>query len=230
MREIVFDTETTGLNNDRKDRVLEIACVEIIDNKRTGKTFCALINPQRLIPMEAQRVHGRSDEDVAKCPPFSEVWPKFLEFVAGDRLIAHNSSYDEMMVDQELRLMGKDATLNDFVSEIVDSIRLSKRIFPERKLRHNLDALLDRLEIDRSTRTTHSALLDCSLLADAYTEMQRRRELLPPRLDEDCPRSTVSRVSISDGLKVISATPAEIQADLQWRAALATETKRPPSP
>lgn len=227
MREIVFDTETTGLNDDRKDRVVEIAAVEIIDGKRTGNTFRSLVNPQRLIPVEVQRIHGISDADVVNAPLFRVVWGQFLEFVNGSRLIAHNSGYDEMMVDQELRLMGQETTLRDHVEDIQDTLRLSKRVFPEAKIKHNLDAVLDRLEIDRSTRTLHSALLDCELLADAYLEMERRRKLLPPRLNEEKPRAPVVRLPTVEGLRVVMATAEDIAADAAYMAPAAKKNPAP---
>lgn len=165
IREICFDTETTGLDPDNGDRLVEIGCVELIDGKRTDNFFHELINPERDVPEEAAAIHGITTEKLIGKPTFSEIADKLLEFFSDSILIAHNASFDIKFINYELELCGR----NKLKNEIIDSLMLAKSKFPGQK--NNLDALCKRYNIDNSARTFHGALLDAELLADVYIEL-----------------------------------------------------------
>lgn len=173
MREIVFDTETTGLNAQGGDRLVEIGCVELIDRCETGMVFHAYINPERPMPPEAQAVHGLSDAFLADKPVFADVVDDLLAFFGTDAsLIAHNAMFDFGFVDSEL-LRLKRLPLDR--TRMVDTVALARRLHPGAK--HSLDALCTRYGIDRSHRIKHGALLDAELLAQLYIEMTGGRQI-----------------------------------------------------
>ncbi len=164
-REICFDTETTGLDPDNGDRLVEIGCVELIDGKRTDRFFHELINPGRDVPEEASAIHGITTEKLVGKPAFSEIADKLLEFFDDSTLVAHNAGFDIKFINYELELCGHKKLKN----EVIDSLMLAKSKFPGQK--NNLDALCKRYNIDNSSRTFHGALLDAELLADIYVEL-----------------------------------------------------------
>lgn len=165
MREVVLDTETTGL--DRKvDRVVEIGCIEMIDLMPTGKTFHHYVSPQgKPCHKEAYKVHGLSDIFLSTKPPFRQIADRFLKFIDGARLVIHNASFDLGMLNAELDRLGHEPIAN----EVVDTLQLSKEKRPRSK--HTLDALCSHYNVDSSRRTQHGALLDSELLAEVYVEM-----------------------------------------------------------
>lgn len=166
MREIVFDTETTGLDN-REDRIIEIGGVELIDRFPTGKTYHIFIEPEgRPVHPDALAVHGISNERLAGEPKFKDIAEDFLAFFAGAKLIAHNARFDQGFIDAELKRIGLPALDPDM---IIDTLAIAKRKHPMGP--NSLDALCKRYGIDNSRREKHGALLDSELLAEVYIEL-----------------------------------------------------------
>lgn len=167
MREIVFDTETTGIDPLKGDRVVEIGCVEVLNLIPTGNTFHVYINPERDMPDEAYRVHGLSGEFLADKPKFREIADGFLAFIGDDaRLVAHNAMFDFGFLNMELDRLGLPILARE---RIVDTLALARRRNPGGP--NSLDALCSRFGIDNSRRTKHGALLDAELLAEVYAEL-----------------------------------------------------------
>lgn len=167
MREVVLDTETTGLSAKNGDRLVEIGCLELKNHVPTGEVFHCYINPERDVPTEAEAVHGLTTEFLADKPVFSEVASPFLEFVGSSPLVIHNSSFDLGFINSELVALGKCDIPN---SQAIDTLSLARSRYPGSPV--SLDALCRRFSIDNSRRTKHSALLDAELLAEVYLELQ----------------------------------------------------------
>lgn len=166
MREICFDTETTGLKTEDGDRVIEIGCVEIIDGKQTENYFHEYLNPERDISEESVRITGITSEFLADKPKFRDIADKFLEYIGTDSiLVAHNANFDMKFMNNEYALIGMEPIKN----QVVDSLAIAKKQFPGQK--NNLDALCKRLNVDALKRTYHGALLDAQLLAEVYLEL-----------------------------------------------------------
>lgn len=166
MREIVLDTETTGLDPARGHRVVEIGCVELVNHIPSGRNWHCHVNPQRDMPAEAEAVHGLSTQFLSDKPLFADLAGDFLEFIADSRLIIHNAAFDAAFLNWELKQIGQ-VLLEP--ANIVDTLALARRRFPAGP--NSLDALCKRFGIDNSARTTHSALLDAELLAEVYLEL-----------------------------------------------------------
>src|SRR3954469_10946457 len=171
MREIIFDTETTGLDPYQGDRLVEIGCVELVNGFPTGKTFHAYINPERDVPEQAFAVHGLSSEFLKDKPVFADVCEEFLAFVGDAPLIAHNAMFDLGFINAELERC-KCAALQR--ERLVDTLMLARRRYPAGPNR--LDDLCARFSIDASRRTKHGALLDAELLAEVYVELTGKRQ------------------------------------------------------
>jgi DNA polymerase-3 subunit epsilon len=165
MREIVFDTETTGLDL-ASDRIIEIGCVELINHIPSGETFQIYINPQRSISVDSYRVHGIGESFLADKPVFADAVERFLAFIGDDPLIAHNAEFDLAFVNAELARVDRNAL---DPARIIDSLALARRRFPAGP--NSLDALCSRFGVDASARTVHGALLDSQLLAEVYVEL-----------------------------------------------------------
>ncbi len=173
MREIVFDTETTGLSASGGDRLVEIGCIEMIGRVETGNTFHRYVNPDRPMPPEAQAVHGLSNIFLSDKPRFAEVVDDLLAFIGEDAmLIAHNAMFDFGFVDAELARCGRPPLDR---ARMIDTVAMARRLHPGGK--HSLDALCTRYGIDRSHRVKHGALLDAELLAQLYVEMTGGRQI-----------------------------------------------------
>ncbi len=172
MREIVFDTETTGLDPRTGDRLVEIGCVEMINRLPTGEVYHAYFCPERSMPAEAEAVHGLSEAFLADKPKFAEKVSELLEFIGDAPLVAHNAGFDFNFLNYELELCGLEPVCR---SRMVDTVAIAKRLHPGAKL--SLDALCTRYGIDRSHRTKHGALLDAELLAQLYVELQGGRQI-----------------------------------------------------
>jgi DNA polymerase III subunit epsilon len=172
MREIVFDTETTGLNPAGGDRMVEIGCIEIVNRVETGRHFHAYFNPGRDMPFEAEAVHGLSTIFLSDKPPFAEKAQELLDFIADSPLVAHNASFDFGFLNHELGLCGRGVVC---LSRMVDTLQLARTRHPGAK--HSLDALCMRFGIDRSHRVKHGALLDAQLLAQVYVELTGGRQI-----------------------------------------------------
>ena len=168
MRQILLDTETTGLEPSAGHRVIEIGCVEMIDRRLSGKHFHQYINPERDIDDGALEVHGISREFLNDKPVFAEIAEDFLEFIDGAELIIHNAPFDVGFLDSELSLIGRRDRIGDH-SSILDSLELARDLHPGQ--RNSLDALCKRYEVDNSSRTLHGALLDAEILGDVYLLM-----------------------------------------------------------
>jgi DNA polymerase-3 subunit epsilon len=171
MREIVLDTETTGLDPGKGDRLVEIGAVEIVNQIATGAVFHALINPEREVPEEAFRVHGHSTASLADKPIFAAVVDDFLAFVGEDRLVIHNAEFDLRFLNAELATLGRAPIPAD---RVTDTLLLARRKHPGAP--NNLDALCDRYRIDRSKRVRHGALLDAEILVEVYGELTGGRQ------------------------------------------------------
>jgi DNA polymerase-3 subunit epsilon len=170
-RSVLFDTETTGLEPERGDRIIEIAAIELMRDLPTGRVFHRLIDPERDVPEEATRIHGLTRGDLIGKPRFAEIAEELLAFLGDDKLVAHNAPFDFAFLDSELHRLG--APKLDRV-RMVDTLALAKQRFPG--LPNSLDALCRRFAIDLSERTTHNALLDCRLLAEVYVELTGGRQ------------------------------------------------------
>ncbi|GLS05972.1 DNA polymerase III subunit epsilon [Chitiniphilus shinanonensis] len=177
MRQIILDTETTGLRVEDGNRILEIAAVEMIDRKLSApeRHLHRYINPERDSEEGALNVHGLTTEFLADKPKFADIVDEFLQFVAGAELIIHNAPFDVGFLDEELGRLGR-GRIGDYVAGVVDTLKMAKDNFPGK--RNSLDALCDRYEIDRSGRTLHGALIDCELLSEVYLAMTRGQDSL----------------------------------------------------
>jgi DNA polymerase-3 subunit epsilon len=171
MREIVLDTETTGLDPLRGDRLVEIGCVEIFNRMPTGQSYHVYINPERDMPAEAFAVHGLSTEFLATKPLFTEVVDEFLAFIADAPLVIHNASFDISFINAELERIKRSAIPRD---RLVDTLLLARRKHPG--VSNRLDDLCSRYAIDNSHRTKHGALLDAELLAEVYVDLIGARQ------------------------------------------------------
>ncbi len=223
IREICFDTETTGFRAKEGDRLVEIGCVELTRYGLSNNTFHEYINPEREIPEESIKVHKITNEMVADKPTFAQIVDKFLDFIKGARLIAHNAPFDESFLDQELTRLGK-GKLKDHCLEVVDSLELSRKVFPQQQ--NSLDALCKRLGVDLSSRSEgHGALIDATLLAQVYLILKQDQESM------DIDSLTVSKVKpleITGANIVIKATEAEEKAHEEFLDLLAKKCKGTP--
>ena len=174
MKEVILDTETTGLSVKDGHRVVEIGCIELEDLIPTKNKFHSYLNPQRKVSEKALAVHGYNDEFLSKQKKFSEIGEEFLDFIKNKRLIIHNAEFDLTHLNNELNLFGKKKIEN----EIVDTLILARDKFPGAPV--SLDALCKRFRIDNSKRTQHTALIDCDLLAKVYINLIDQKE---PTLD-----------------------------------------------
>ena len=172
MREIIFDTETTGLSPAGGDRLVEIGCVEMVNRVETGRTFHAYYNPQRSMPSEAEAVHGLSDTFLSDKPAFADTVHDLLEFIGESPLIAHNATFDFGFLNHELQQCSRDPIC---LSRMICTLVLARSRHPGAK--HSLDALCTRFGVDRSHRVKHGALLDAQLLAQVYVELTGGRQI-----------------------------------------------------
>ena len=172
MREIVLDTETTGLDPEQGHRLVEVAAVELIDHLPTGRSFHSYVNPERDMPEEAFRVHGLSAAFLRDYPLFAEVVDPLLEFLADSRLVIHNAAFDVRFLNAELTRAGREPLPQ---ARALDTLFLAQRRFPGAP--NSLDALCRRFAVDNSARTRHGALLDCELLAEVYLHLIGGRQI-----------------------------------------------------
>lgn len=171
MREIVLDTETTGMDPEKGDRLVEIGCVELEGHIATGRTFQVYINPERDIPAEATAVHGITNEFVKDKPVFAQVYSEFLDFIGDARLVIHNAEFDMKFINYQLKDVGAQPIP---WSRVTDTLALARQKFPGSPA--NLDALCRRFGVDNTGRTYHGALLDSQLLAEVYLELLGGRQ------------------------------------------------------
>ncbi|MBO9678173.1 MAG: DNA polymerase III subunit epsilon [Acidovorax sp.] len=174
-RQIVFDTETTGLSAENGDRIIELGCVELVNRKLTGNNLHLYLNPERDSHEDALKVHGISNEFLKDKPKFAEVVEDILAYMQGAEIIIHNAAFDVGFLNKELELVGRPPFAT-YVSGVIDTLAMAKEMFPGK--RNSLDALCDRLGVDNSGRTLHGALLDAELLADVYINLTRGQDAL----------------------------------------------------
>ena len=172
-RQIVFDTETTGMNklgvHYEGHRIIEIGAVEVINRRLTGRNFHVYLKPDRLVDPEAFGVHGISDEFLADKPTFADIADDFLDYIRGGELVIHNASFDIGFMDHEFSMLGRDIPKTDTFCKVTDTLLMARKLFPGK--RNSLDALSDRYLIDNSKRTLHGALLDSEILSEVYLMM-----------------------------------------------------------
>lgn len=211
MRQIVLDTETTGLSPQDGDRIIEIGCVELLHRKLTGNNRHFYLNPERDIHEDALRVHGITLEFLADKPKFAAVADDLLDYLQGAELIIHNAPFDIGFLDEEFRRLGQGST-RSLVSGVVDTLVMAKQLYPGK--RNGLDALCERLGVDNSGRTLHGALLDAELLADVYICMTRGQDALAMDLDMGAGQGgDVQRLDLSTfALPVLRANEQELAA------------------
>jgi DNA polymerase-3 subunit epsilon len=206
-RQVILDTETTGLEWRQGDRVIEIGCVELANRKLTGRHFHRYLNPERPIAAGAQAVHGLSDEFLADKPKFAEIVDEFLEFVAGAELIIHNAPFDVGFLDYELSLLDREP-LKAGVDNIVDTLKMAREMRPGKK--NSLDALCGEFGVDNSGRQLHGALLDAELLAEVYLGMTRGQESLMMDLEMGSAEVAALVTGERPPIRVLSASADEL--------------------
>ncbi|MBK8569017.1 MAG: DNA polymerase III subunit epsilon [Nitrosomonadales bacterium] len=175
MRQIVLDTETTGLDPGKGHRIIELAAIELCNRKVSDRRFHRYLNPEREIDAGAAEIHGLTLERLQDEPKFAEIAPALLEFISGAELIIHNAPFDIGFLNKELERSGLPV-LNNYCVSVIDTLKLAKELHPGKK--NNLNALCDRYQIDNSHRTLHGALLDTELLAEVYLSMTRGQKSL----------------------------------------------------
>ena len=208
-RQIMLDTETTGLSAEGGDRIIELGCVELLNRKLSGNNLHLYFNPGRDSHEDALRVHGISNEFLRDKPKFAEKAREVLEYLQGAELIIHNASFDVGFLDKELELAGLPP-LKQHVASVTDTLAMAKELFPGK--RNSLDALCDRLGVDNSGRTLHGALLDAELLADVYINLTRGQDALLIMDDaQDSDGLRVAAVDLSSiALVVLPASEQEL--------------------
>lgn len=213
-RQIVLDTETTGLSAEAGDRIIEIGCVELLARKLTGNNLHLYVNPERDSHEDALKVHGISNDFLRDKPKFAQIADELVEYLRGAELIIHNAAFDVGFIDMELQRLGR-AGVDNFADCVTDTLAMAKERYPGK--RNSLDALCDRLGVDNSKRTLHGALLDAELLADVYINLTRGQEAL--LIDPQGGSTTdnpVQRINLSDfELPVIHAAAEELAAHEQ---------------
>jgi DNA polymerase-3 subunit epsilon len=216
-RQIVLDTETTGLNARLGDRVIEIGCVEVLNRRITERSFHCYLDPGRDIEEGAARVHGLTNEFLADKPRFAEIAVEFLDYLRGAELLIHNADFDVEFLDQELALAGL-AKLSEHVGGVVDTLALARELHPGK--RNSLDALCERYGVDNSRRTLHGALLDARLLAEVYLAMTRGQESLAMELALPAAAAESAEPFAGALLRVVPASAAELAAHERYLDAL----------
>ncbi|MEJ8858675.1 DNA polymerase III subunit epsilon [Variovorax robiniae] len=210
-RQIVLDTETTGLSAENGDRVIELGCVELYARKLTGNDLHIYFNPERESHEDALKVHGLTTDFLRDKPKFGTLAKDVVEYLRGAELIIHNAAFDVGFLNKELELAGLPP-LHTFVSEVTDTLAMAKQLYPGK--RNSLDALCDRYGVDRSNRTFHGAKLDAQLLADVYINLTRGQDALLIDVGQDEPEiGTVVAIDLSQfTLPVLMAGEQELAA------------------
>lgn len=218
-RQIVLDTETTGMNklgvHYEGHRIIEIGAVEVINRRLTGRHYHVYVKPDRLVDPEAYGVHGISDEFLADKPTFAQIADEFIEFIRGGELVIHNAAFDIGFMDHEFRMLQQDLPKTETFCTITDSLMLARRLFPGK--RNNLDALCSRYEIDNSKRTLHGALLDAEILAEVYLAMTGGQTAMAFQMEGDSQQTDsaqdIQRIKRpATAMKVIYASDEECMA------------------
>ena len=206
VKEVILDTETTGLDVKDGHRIVEIGCLELDNFVITSKKFHCFINPERKVSEQAFRVHGYSDEFLSKQKKFSDVAEEFLKFIENKKLVIHNASFDLSHLNNELALLGKKKINQDVV---VDTLEMARKKFPGSQ--NSLDALCKRFKIDNSKREKHSALVDCELLSRVYVNLAGQKEPLFDFKNDDTENLNFSKKEISYYKKIVKPTEDELR-------------------
>jgi len=222
IRQVMLDTETTGLEWRQGERVIEIGCVELLNRKLTGRHFHRYLNPQRAIGAGAQAVHGLTDDFLADKPKFAEIADELLEFVGGAEVIIHNAPFDVGFLDYEFSLIGRES-LKTGCETITDTLRMARDLRPGKK--NSLDALCSEFGIDNSGRQLHGALLDAALLAEVYLAMTRGQESLMMDLDRGSEALTAFIKGEHPPIRVVSASADELAEHERVLAEIDKESK-----
>jgi DNA polymerase-3 subunit epsilon len=228
MRHVVIDTETTGLDHRQGHRIIELAALEVVDRRVTGRTVHFRLDPEREIDAGATEVHGMTWDDLKGKPRFADVAPEFVDFARGAGWIIHNAPFDIGFLEAELRLAGLAgcATIH---AEVIDTLALAREMFPGK--RNNLDALCERFGVSNAQRTVHGALLDAQLLAEVYLAMTRGQETLtidmaaPARIAAAGAGSTAEAPWPRGDIVVIAPTAEELAAHEEYLVALDKESR-----
>lgn len=214
MRQIVLDTETTGLEPKQGHRIIEIGCVEMIDRRLTGNNFHQYLQPDRIIDQAAMEVHGITNEFLADKPHFEDLVDDFMEYISGAELIIHNAPFDVGFIDNELQLLEKEWQKLSTYCRVIDTLVMAKKLHPGQ--RNSLDALCRRYEIDNSHRELHGALLDSEILAEVYLTMTGGQTMLSLDGSSDSQGASIGeirRISTErSGLKIVRANSDELDA------------------
>lgn len=208
-RQIVLDTETTGLNARLGDRVIEIGCVELLSRNVTERSFHTYVDPQRDVDEGASRIHGLTREFLSDKPKFAEIAKEFVDYLQGAELIIHNADFDVEFLDQELALAGFKK-LSDYSPAIIDTLAMARELHPGK--RNSLDALCERYAVNNAHRTLHGALLDARLLAEVYLALTRGQDSLVMELDAPSEAAVAAARIDAKKLTVLRATGEEVKA------------------
>jgi DNA polymerase III subunit epsilon len=224
-RQVVLDTETTGLNAKLGDRIIEIGCIEMLSRSIGERLFHTYLNPERDVDLGATRVHGLTLDDLRQKPKFADVAKEFLDFVSGAELIIHNAEFDVEFLDAELKRL-KLGKLTDY-ARVTDTLAFARELHPGK--RNSLDALCERYFINNANRTLHGALLDARLLAECYLAMTRGQESLVMELDTPAAAAAAAALMPMDlaNLIVLPALPEEVALHEQYLEAMEKESKKP---
>jgi len=227
MRQVILDTETTGLNPATGDRIIEIGCVEVIDRRLTDRTFHYYVNPERDIDAGAFAVHGLSREFLSDKPLFGNIVEQLIEFVDGSEIVIHNAAFDLGFLDNEFALL-KRPPFRGLAAKIIDTLLDARQMYPCK--RNSLDALCDRFNISNEHRTLHGALLDAQLLAEVYIAMTRGQEDLSIDLiDYTVGTDSSGHIkALPSDLKIITASDEDLAQHEKILAEIAKASKKDP--
>ena len=208
-RQIILDTETTGLHVKFGDRVIEIGCIELLSRNVTDRQFQSYLNPERGIEEGAAKVHGLTGEFLADKPKFADIAKDFVDYIGGAELIIHNAAFDVEFLDQELSLAGMKK-LSEYCAGIVDTLAMARELHPGK--RNGLDALCERYGVSNSHRKLHGALLDARLLAEVYLALTRGQESLVMELEAPSEAAVAAARIDAKKLTVLRASAEELKA------------------
>lgn len=208
-RQVVLDTETTGLNARLGDRVIEIGCIELLSRNVTDRSFHTYVDPQRDVDEGASKIHGLTREFLSDKPKFGDIAKQFVDYVQGAELIIHNADFDVEFLDQELALAGF-RKLSEYSSKITDTLAMARELHPGK--RNSLDALCERYAVNNAHRTLHGALLDARLLAEVYLALTRGQESLVMELDAPSEAAVAAARIDAKKLTVLRASAEEVKA------------------
>ena len=211
-RQIVLDTETTGLETSEGHRIIEIGCVEMQNRRLTQNNYHQYIQPDRLIDAGAMEVHGITNEQLVEMPRFAAIADEFYQYIKGAELIIHNAPFDVGFIEHEYRLLGREVDLSK-ICKVTDSLAMARKMYPGQ--RNNLDALCKRLGVNNTHRTLHGALLDSEILADVYLYMTGGQETLSLDVEEGGGEGAELDAPMAElglNLPVVKATAGELEA------------------